>query len=164
MGSAVSAPTTTLLGAGLLYSYTVGWAAVGIGLIATGASLRGRGRTALRVPGMIALIGSSVDVVQSGIGAPFGPAPAQAAYVLYVIAVVVAAARLLSNAELGAAARWSIALPAMCFVLALIALYLPPLQLPGSAAFPWLGTAAAGLLLLRSRRQPRSVAVLPIQG
>lgn len=164
VGSVISAPATTILGASLLYAYPIGLAAVGVGLIATGVSLPGPGRVALRVAGVIGLIGSAVDAVQSLFGAPLGPGPAQAAYLLYVICVVVAAGRLLSNSKLSTAARWSIAVPAMCFVLVLVTLYLPPLQLPGSVVFPWLGTAAAGLLLLRSRRQPNSAAVLPIQG
>lgn len=151
VGSFISPPGTTFLGATLLFGYSAGLVCIGCGLVANGVSLAGRGRTALKVAGVLAFVAAIVDAVQSATAAPLGPGPSQAAYVLYVIAIVVAAARLLSDANLHGPARWAIAVPASCFILNIVTLYLP-LPSPGVFILPWVGTAGAGFLLARSLR------------
>lgn len=156
VGSFISPPGTTVLGASLLVGYTAGVLLTGFGLIATGVSLAGRGRIALRIAGVLALVAVIVSGVQSATGAPLGPGPSQAASVLYVVAIVVAAVRLLSEASLHGAVRWAIAVPATCFILNVVAVFVP-LPSPGVIVVPWVGTAVAGALLVGPLGQPSTV-------
>jgi hypothetical protein len=162
MGSITSPPSTTVLGAALLSVYAGAWLLTGAGLIATGSSLPGRGRTAVKIAGVLACIAGIVEAVQFVIGTPFGPAPTFATYFAYIMAVVVAGSRLLSDRTLRRAVRWSIAVPAVCLVLSIAGDYVPLLgallSLPGVVALPWVGTVFAGLLLIRRVGQPTSVA------
>ena len=152
IGSFISPPGTSFLGATILLGYTAGLVCIGCGLVANGVSLAGRGRTVLKIAGVLAVVAALVNAVQTATAAPLGPGPSQAAYVLYVITVVVAAARLLSNANLRGPARWAIAVPAGCFILNIVTLYVP-VPAPGVFILPWVGTAFAGVLLVRSLRQ-----------
>lgn len=152
VSSFISPPGTTFLGATILLGDTAGLVCIGCGLVTNGVSLAGRGRTALKIAGALAVVAAFVNAVQTATAAPLGPGPSQAAYVLYVITVVVAAARLLSNANLRGPARWAIAVPAGCFILNIVTLYVP-VPSPGVFLLPWAGTAVAGVLLARSLRQ-----------
>ena len=162
-GSMISLPSTAPLGATLLVAYPLGLALTGAGLIATGIASAVRGRIPLALAGVLAVLGAAVEGVEAGVGSPFGPAPAQAVVLLLVLLLVIAAARRLSDTRLPATARWAIAVPAICFVLDLAAVWVPAVPLQGSVVLPWVGTAVAGVLLLHTARSARTVA-LPLQG
>jgi hypothetical protein len=157
IGSLVSPPSSTALGVALLTAYATGWLCIGGGLIAGGRSLAGRGRIAMSVAGALALVVVAVDAVQTAAGAPLGPAPSLAASALFVVALVVSAARLLSDSTLRAGVRWSMAVPSAALVLVLVGAEVVRAAPPAVAVLPWAGMAAGGALLLGSLR-PRDGA------
>lgn len=162
VGTVVSLPGSTLPGASLVLGYAVGSVCVGTGLIATGIALRGGGRTALVIAGVLALIMPVVNAAQSLTGAPLGPAPSQLTSFTFVVALVIAAVLVLSDSRQRSAVRWSIAVPATCFVIAGVTTYLPLPAVPGIIVLPWGGMAAAGVLLLRSWNRRSRAAARPV--
>jgi hypothetical protein len=157
IGSLISPPSDTVPGAGLLVGYAAGWACIGAGLLAGGRSLAGRGRVAMTIAGALALVVTAVDAVETAAGAPLGPAPSLAASALFVVALVAAAARLLSDSTQRAGVRWSMAVPSAALVLVLVGAEVVRAAPPAVAVLPWAGMAAGGALLLGSLR-PRDGA------
>ena len=136
-------------------------ACIGAGLIAIGISIRGRGRLALLIAGTLYLVLVAEIGVQTATRSSFGPGPSFLAGGAALIAVMVAAALLLSDRALRGPARWAIAIPAAGIVLLIVGVYAPSLGSLRTDLLPGIGFAAAGGLLLR-RTHPDLVAARPL--
>lgn len=158
IGSLASPPASSFVGLSVLTAYSAGWLLMGGGLAATGLSLTGRGRSALIVAGLVAFGTGIVETLQDFVGSQFGAAPSQFCYLLFIMALMVAALRLASNNAQQHLVRGSIAVPAAFFLLGLLTLFLPVAVPPSTLALPWLGLAVAGVLLLVSVRRANVVA------
>jgi hypothetical protein len=134
---------------------------IGAGLVAVGVSIRGRGHLPLLIAGILYLGGVVVNGLQIATFSPFGPGPSFLAAGAAFVAVMVAAALLLSDGALRGTARWALAIPAACIVLQLVGLYTPGLGSVPTDLFPWIGFAIAGTLLLR-RTHPEPVRARPV--
>ena len=118
---------------------------IGAGLAAVGTSVQGRGRPTLIAAGALYLVAVVVNVMQILLGSPLGPAPSQLAIFAEVVAVVVAAALMLSDMSLSGPVRWSMAVPAACILLVAATFFIAPWLY----VLPELGFVVAGALLLR---------------
>jgi len=122
---------------------------IGAGLVAVGVSIQGRGRLPLLIAGVLYLASVAVNIVQTVTLSPFGPGPSFLAWGTTFVAVVVAAAVLLSDRALRGPARWSIAIPAAGILLLIAGIYAPLLGSVRIDLLPGIGFATAGALLLR---------------
>ena len=136
-------------------------ACIGAGLIAVGISIRGRGRPALLIAGILYLVLVAEIGVQMATRSSFGPGPSFLAGGAALIAVMVAAALLLSDRALRGPARWALAIPAAGIVLLILGVFVPPLGSLRTDLLPGIGFAVAGLLLLR-RTDPERVPARPV--